>query len=48
MLELELKTTQRSTATIKRGLRSKLLVLEDSDFGIGNKKEIKTMAELPE
>lgn len=46
MLELESKTTQRSTATIKRGLRSKLPVLEDSDFGIGNKKEIKTMADF--
>ena len=28
-----------------RGLRAKMKILEDSDFGIGNKKEIISMAE---
>ncbi len=45
MFELELKTNQPSTAKIERGLRSKLPLLEDSDFGIGNKKEITKMIE---
>ena len=46
MLELELMTNQPSTAKIERGLRSKLNLLHDSDFGIGNKKEINTMAKM--
>lgn len=45
MLELELTMNQPSTATIKRGLRAKANLLNDSDFGIVDKKEIKTMAE---
>ena len=43
MLELELKTSPHSTVT-KRGLRKFSPVLEDSDFGIVNKKEINKMA----
>ena len=46
MLELELTMNQPSNAKIKRGQRSKLNLLHDSDFGIGNKKEIKTMADF--
>lgn len=40
MLELELMRNRLSNA-IERGLRAKAKLLEDSDFGIINKKEIK-------
>jgi hypothetical protein len=33
------------SSTIKRGLRRQLNILEDSDFGVVNKKEINKMAE---
>lgn len=46
MLELELTTNQPSNATIKRGLRREANILEDSDFGITNKEEIKKMADF--
>ena len=45
MLESELMMSLPSTAKIERGLRSKLNLLHDSDFGIINKKEIKKMVE---
>ena len=42
MLELEsTKNLRLSATTLERGSRSKLNLLHDSDFGIGNKKEIK-------
>ena len=43
MCELELMMSQLSSAKIKQGSRRKLNLLEDSDFGIVNKKEINTM-----
>lgn len=43
MFELELKKSPHSTA-IKRGLRRTSPILEDSHFGITNKKEINKMA----
>ena len=46
MFELESMTSQLSSARIERGLRSKLNLLHDSDFGIANKKEIKKMADF--
>ena len=47
MLELESMKNQRlSATTLERGLRSKLNLLHDSDFGIGNKKEISKMADF--
>ena len=47
MYESEWKMTLPSNVTIKRGQRSKLNLLEDSDFGIVNKKEINSiMADL--
>ena len=47
MLELELTKNQRLSAmTLERGSRSKLNLLHDSDFGIGNKKEISKMADF--
>ena len=46
MFELESMTSQLSSARIERGLRSKLNLLHDSDFGIVNKKEIKEMADF--
>ena len=42
-LEFELTMNQPSNAKIERGLRSKLNLLEDSDFGIVNKKEINSI-----
>ena len=44
MFVLELTKNPHSNV-IKRGLRRKLNLLEDSDFGIINKKEINQMAE---
>lgn len=44
MFVLELTKNQPSNAKIKRGLRRELPILEDSDFGIVNKKEINIMA----
>lgn len=44
MFVLELMKSQPSNV-IKRGLRRKLNLLEDSDFGIIDKKEINKMAE---
>jgi hypothetical protein len=35
-----------SATTLERGSRSKLNLLHDSDFGIGNKKEISKMADF--
>ena len=47
MLELESTKNQRLSAmTLERGSRSKLNLLHDSDFGIGNKKEISKMADF--
>jgi hypothetical protein len=46
MLELELMMSLPSNVTIERGLRSKLNLLHDSDFGIVNKKEINNMAKV--
>ena len=46
MFELESMTSQLSSVMIERGLRSKLNLLHDSDFGIVNKKEIKEMADF--
>jgi hypothetical protein len=47
MLELESTKNQRlSATTLERGSRSKLNLLHDSDFGIGNKKEISKMADF--
>ena len=46
MFVLESMTSQLSSAKIERGSRRKLNLLEDSDFGIVNKKEINTMAEF--
>ena len=46
MYESEWKMTLPSNVTIKRGQRSELNLLEDSDFGIVNKKEINNMAEF--
>lgn len=46
MFVLESMTSQLSSAKIERGSRRKLSLLEDSDFGIVNKKEINTMAEF--
>ena len=43
--ELELMKSQLSSAN-KRGLRRQCGILEDSDFGITSKKEIKEMAEF--
>lgn len=45
-LELELMMSLPSTVKIERGLRSKLNLLHDSDFGIIDKKEINTMAKM--
>lgn len=44
MLESELMMNLPSSVKIERGLRNKLNLLNDSDFGIGNKKEINNMA----
>ena len=46
MYELESMKSPLSSVTIKRGLRSKLNLLHDSDFGIIDKKEISNMAEF--
>ena len=46
MLELELMKNQPSSAKIERGLRSKLNLLHDSDFGVTGKKEINNMAKM--
>lgn len=46
MLELELMKNPLSSVMIERGLRSKLNLLYDSDFGIINKKEIDDMADF--
>lgn len=46
MYEFELKMTLPLNVMIKRGQRRKLNLLEDSDFGIINKKEIIGMAEF--
>ena len=43
---LELTKSPHSSVKIERGLRSKLNLLHDSDFGIVNKKEINTMVEF--
>ena len=45
MFELELMKSQLSNVN-KRGLRRQCGILEDSDFGITSKKEIKEMAEF--
>ena len=45
MFELELTKNPHSNV-IKRGLRRELNLLEDSDFGIINKKEINKMADF--
>ena len=47
MYELEsMKSPLSSVTNPPRGLRRKLNLLEDSDFGIVNKKEINNMAEF--
>ena len=46
MLESELMMSLPSNVKIERGLRSKLNLLHDSDFGIIDKKEINTMAKM--
>lgn len=48
MLELELTKNLPLSATSNppRGLRAKANLLHDSDFGIGNKKEISKMADF--
>ena len=48
MLELELMKNLPLSATSNppRGLRAKANLLHDSDFGIGNKKEINKMADF--
>jgi hypothetical protein len=47
MLELEsTKNLRLNATTLERGLRSKLNLLHDSDFGIENKKEISKMADF--
>lgn len=48
MLELELTKNQPSSVKIERGLRSKLNLLHDSDFGIVDKKEINNMTKMYE
>ena len=48
MLESELMMSLPSTVKIERGLRSKLNLLHDSDFGIIDKKEINIMAKMYE
>jgi hypothetical protein len=41
-----MKNQRLSATTLERGSRSKLNLLHDSDFGIGNKKEISKMADF--